>query len=85
MILLASSSQENLSRWEQAVCSLAPVFCSTNLDSIRGEFVRIKPQILLLDYNLPKLDGSNGISGLMKLNPDTKVIILNPPLSDEIE
>ena len=85
MILLASSSQENISRWEQAVGGLAPVFCATNLDSVRGELGRIKPPILLLDYDLLKLDGPNGISGLMKLNPGTKVIILSPPLSDEIE
>ena len=77
MILLASSSQDDLSRWEQGVRGLAPIFCSTNLDSVRGELVRIKPQILLLDHDLPKLDGPNGISGLMKLNPETKVIILS--------
>ncbi len=85
MILLASSSQDDLFRWEQGVRGLAPIFCSTNLDSVRGELVRIKPQILLLDQALPKLDGPSGISGLMKLNPETKVIILTPLLSDEIE
>ena len=85
MILLASSSQDDLFRWEQGVRGLAPIFCSTNLDSVRGELVRIKPQILLLDHDLPKLDGPNGISGLMKLNPETKVIILSQLLSDEIE
>ncbi len=85
MILLASSSQDDLFRWEQGVRGLAPIFCSTNLDSVRGELVRIKPQILLLDHDLPKLDAPNGISGLMKLNPETKVIILTQLLSDEIE
>ncbi|HVW64217.1 MAG TPA: response regulator transcription factor [Nitrosospira sp.] len=85
MILLASSSQDNLSRWEQGIRGLAPIFCSTNLDSLRGELVRIKPVILLLDLDLPKLDGPNGILGLMKLNPETRVIILSGALSDEIE
>lgn len=85
MILLASSSQDNLSRWEQGIRGLAPIFCSTNLDSVRGELVRIKPKILLLDLDLPKLDGPNGILGLMKLNPETRVIILSGTLSDEIE
>jgi DNA-binding NarL/FixJ family response regulator len=85
LILLASSSQDNLSLWEQGIRGLAPIFCSTNLDSVRGELVRIKPKILLLDLDLPKLDGPNGILGLMKLNPDTRVIILSGTLSDEIE
>ena len=85
MILLASSSQNDLFRWEQGVRGLAPIFCSTSLDSVRDELVRIKPQILLLEHDLPKLDAPNGISGLMKLNPETKVIILTQLLSDEIE
>lgn len=85
MILLASSSQDDLFRWEQGVRGLAPIFCSTNLDSVRNELVRIKPKILLLDHDLSKLDGPNGISGLMKLNPETKVIILSRVLSNEIE
>jgi DNA-binding NarL/FixJ family response regulator len=85
MILLASSSQENLSRWEPAVSDYAPVFYSTSLNSVKKELVRIRPQILLLDYHLPILVGSDSISSLIRLNPETKVILLTPPLSDEIE
>lgn len=64
---------------------LVPTFCATNLDSVRRELVRIKPQILLLDHDMPKLDGTKGVSGLMKLNPETRVIILSRLISDEIE
>jgi two-component system NarL family response regulator len=85
LILLASQFQDDLYRWEQGVRGIAPVFCSTNLDSLRDELVRLKPQILLLDHDLPKLDGPNGIAALMKLNPETKVIILSYPIADEIE
>lgn len=85
MILLASSSEEKLSQWEQAVSSCAPVFCSTNMDSVKQELVRIKPKILLLEYELPQLNGPDGISGLMKLNPEVRIIILTSLISDEIE
>lgn len=85
MILLASSSEKNLSRWEQAVSGRAPVFCSTDMDSVKQELVRIKPQILLLDYTLPRLNGPAGISGLMKLNPQTRMVILTSLISTEIE
>lgn len=64
---------------------LAPTFCSTNLDSVRRELVRIKPQILLLDHDMLKLGGTDGVLGLMKLNPETRVIILGRLISDEIE
>ena len=85
MILLASSSQDDLYCWERGVSALAPIFCSTNIGSLSDEMVRIKPKILLLDYDLPKLDGVGGIAALMKLNPDTKVVILSGPITDEIE
>lgn len=85
MILLASASQDDLHRWEQGVRDLFPVFCSTHLESLRSELVRLKPSILLLDHDLPQLNGPNGISALMKLNPETKVIILSYPISDEAE
>lgn len=85
MILLASSSEKKLSQWEQAVSSYAPVLCSTNMDSVKQELVRIKPKIFLLDYELPQLNGPDGISGLMKLNPEARIIILTSLISDEIE
>ncbi|MBA4143263.1 MAG: response regulator transcription factor [Nitrosospira sp.] len=85
MILLASSSEENLSLWEHAVNARAPVLCSTNLDSVRQELIRTKPQILLLDYDLPQLDGPGDISGLMRLSPETKIIIWASLISDEVE
>jgi two-component system NarL family response regulator len=85
LILLASSSPNDLYRWERGVRSLAPVFCSTKLDSVRDELVRVKPRILLLDHDLPKLDGPEGIAGLMKLNPETRFIVLSRTISDEIE
>jgi two-component system NarL family response regulator len=85
LILLASTSQDDLHRWEQGVRDLFPVFCSTHLESLRSELVRLKPSVLLLDHDLPQLNGPNGISALMKLNPETKVIILSYPISDEAE
>ncbi len=85
MILLASASQNDLYRWEQGMDGLGPVFCSTNLDSLRNELVRLKPAILLLDYDLPQLNGIEGILALTRLNPETKIVILSDPLSDEAE
>lgn len=85
MILLASPSQNTLSRWKQGVSGFfADVFCMDNLDLLRGGLVRTKPQILLLDYDLLGLD-SPMVADLMKLSPETKIVILSPPLSEETE
>jgi DNA-binding NarL/FixJ family response regulator len=85
LILLASPSQDTLSRWKQGVSGFfGDVFCMDNLDLLRDGLVRIKPQILLLDHDLLGLDSPMG-ADLMKLSPETKVVILSRPLSDETE
>ncbi|SEF79470.1 two component transcriptional regulator, LuxR family [Nitrosospira multiformis ATCC 25196] len=85
MILLASASQDDLYHWEHGVRTLSPIFCSTNLESLKIELARLKPSVLLLDYDLPQLNGPSGISALIKLHPEAKVIVLSHPLPDEAE
>jgi DNA-binding NarL/FixJ family response regulator len=85
LILLASSSQDDLSRWERDVDGLAPVTLSTDLAMLSDQLVRVKPQIILLDHHFPGLHGSEGIAALMRLSPETKFIILSRSVTDEIE
>ncbi len=74
-----------LRRWKQGVPGPAETICAENIDLLRDDLEEIKPQILLLDYELPGLNSSLGIAGLKKLSPETKTIIFCPPLSDETE
>lgn len=85
MILLASSSQDDLYRWERGIYGLAPVSFSTDLAMLCDQLTKIKPDILLLDNDLPGLDGSEGIALLMRLSLETKFIILSHVVTDEIE
>ncbi len=56
-----------------------------NLELLKNNLVRITPSILLLDYDLPQLGGTAGVAELMKLSPETRVIILSNPISAETE
>lgn len=85
MILLASSSEEAFVSWKRGVSDFAPVHCITKLDLLENELARVKPQILLLDHDLPGLDGPSVVSDLIKLSPETKIVILSGALSDEAE
>jgi DNA-binding NarL/FixJ family response regulator len=85
LILIASSSRDMLARWKQGVLSFTHISCMDSLDWLRDGLVRIKPQILLLDHDLPGLDSPMGIADLIKLSPETKIIILSRALSDETE
>jgi DNA-binding NarL/FixJ family response regulator len=63
----------------------AQVSCVDNLDALRDDLAQIKPSILLLDHDLPGLGGSKEVAGLMKLSPETRIIILSNVISDETE
>lgn len=85
MILIASSSPDALTCWKQGVNDFADKSCVGNLDTLRDDLVRIKPQILLLDHDLPGLDGTTEIGSLAKLSPETRIIVLSLELSDQAE
>jgi len=61
------------------------ISCVDSLELLRDGLVRIKPQVLLLDHDLPGLDSPVGIANLKKLSPETKIVILTHALSDETE
>jgi DNA-binding NarL/FixJ family response regulator len=85
LILLASSSQGIYARWKQGLRGFVQVSCVDNLDALRDDLARVYPSILLLDYDLPRLDGAEGVAGLMNLSPETRIIIFSNTLSDETE
>lgn len=85
LIILASSSRDRIARWKQGVLGATQIFCVESFDLLRDDLVRIKPQILLLDHDLPGLDSPAGIADLKKLSPDTRIVILSRALSDETE
>lgn len=57
----------------------------TRLDALKEELVRIKPEVLLLDLDLPDLNGTKSIAGLMKLHSATRIIALSGETSDDKE
>jgi DNA-binding NarL/FixJ family response regulator len=85
LILLASSNKKLLARWEQGLLGFSPIWLSTNCNQVKDKLVKNKPEVLLLDYDLPELDGADGIINLLKFNSDAKVVIFSPLLADEIE
>lgn len=85
MILIASSSPDMLARWEQGLHDFDVVLTARALDSLREGMVRTAPQMLLLDFHLPGLDGPKGVASLRKASPATKIVALTGVVSDDIE
>ncbi|MDH5552972.1 MAG: response regulator transcription factor [Nitrosomonas sp.] len=85
MILLASPNEKMIAHWQKGLFGFSPMFVSHSLDSAREQMVRTRPHVLLLDYDLLRLDGNHEVARLVKLNADTKIMVFIPVLSDEVE
>lgn len=81
-LMLAGSSNKPV-RWKNELRDYAQVLHVKNLHSLKTELVRAKPHVLLLDHDLPELEGASGIVGLRKLSPDTKIVVLIGSATDE--
>jgi DNA-binding NarL/FixJ family response regulator len=76
MILIASPSSELLRNWKQGLEGFSAATAVSDLNAALAEMARTKPEVLLLDLDLPDLDGAKGAARLMKLNAATKIIAL---------
>ena len=85
MFLIATASEETLARWKQGLEGFAPLWVVTDLDSLAEGMRRRKPQVLLLDLDLPGLDDMTIIAGLRKLNCATNIVALSGAIPDETE
>lgn len=83
-LILASPCQIKLSAWRRGLEGFACTAVN-ELDALQLDVVRIKPQILLLDFDLLGLDGSNGVASLKRLCAETKTVILSSALTEDME
>lgn len=85
MILIASAASDILASWERALDGFAGILAVRQFDSLKQGLARLSPRVLLLDLDLPGLDGPRGVAALRKANPTTKIIVLTKAVSDEEE
>ncbi|WP_256207806.1 response regulator transcription factor [Nitrosomonas sp. Nm166] len=85
LILLASANKEILSRWKQGLSNFSPIYFAHGFESLTEKLVKLKPEILLLDYELSGLKDQQSILRLINLKKDIKIVVLSPGLSEEME
>jgi two-component system NarL family response regulator len=85
VILIASSSAESLARWTLGLRGLGAVLAVSQLDALQQGLIRIGPRVLLLDMDLPGVNGAAGVASLRKRNPATGIVALSRTVSDETE
>jgi DNA-binding NarL/FixJ family response regulator len=85
-LILASPTKERIASWKLALDGFV---CTTSiiitLDMLNDDVERIKPKVLLLDFDLLDLDSSIGATSLKKLSAETKIIIMSNAISEDVE
>lgn len=90
-LILASESQSRLDAWNEGVSGfeVTPIIIDRllieRLDSLRNIITQVKPEVLLLDFELLGLNASNGSAGLRRLCTETKTIIMTGDISEDLE
>lgn len=85
-LILASSDQARPAFWKQGLNGfVSTTLIIDRLDALRDDVVRIKPAVLLLDFDLLKLNDLIGASNLNGLCAETKVIVLSGAISEDVE
>jgi two-component system NarL family response regulator len=85
MILIASAAPDVQGNWEQALEGVGGVLGVRQFDSLKQGLARLAPKVLLLDLELPGLDGARGVAAIRRASPATKVIAFSQVASDELE
>jgi DNA-binding NarL/FixJ family response regulator len=85
MILIASAASDRLASWEQALEGFGGILAVRQFDALKQGLARVTPQVLVLDLDLPGLDGPRGVVALRKANPTTKIIVLAAIVVDDTE
>ena len=85
MILLASCNKKVLLYWEQGLFGFSPIYCAHSFASLAEKLVKLKAEVLLLDYELPGLKNPQSIRELISLVKEIKIIVFSSELPDEVE
>jgi len=85
VILIASSATSTVERWEQALEGFAAVLAVRRFDALKETLSQLTPEVLLLDVDLPGLDGLRGVGALRMTDPLARIMVFSDSVSDEME
>jgi len=85
-LIIASPNRERILSWKQRLNGFVKTFVITDtLDILRDDVVQIKPQVLLLDIDLLKLNSLADDVDLKRLCTEAKVVVLSGAISEDME
>ena len=84
-LMLASGDKSKLGWWRKGLHGFINPHEVNDLSQLKGEISQLKPEMLLIDYELLGADMVSEVSSLKRLYPEIKMIVLTNSLSNEEE
>ena len=81
-LILASSCKDRLASWKEGLngfintSTIVGRLINNSLETLRDDVVRIKPEVLLLDFDLLGLNATKGVTSLRELCTEAKTIVM---------
>jgi len=76
-LLIASAVAGVRGRWAQAFRDFFAILEASERAGLEQGMAGSKPSVLLLDLDLPRLDGIGSVPAIQRLSPSTKIIVLS--------
>ncbi len=83
MYLIATAAPELFLRCQQGAGIGVALVAVSDWNALAESIQRIKPRILLLDFELPGLRGIDSVVQLREASPETKIVVLGDAVPDE--
>ncbi|OIR03160.1 transcriptional regulatory protein DegU [mine drainage metagenome] len=84
-LMFASACKASTARYKEELSGIARMFHVNSFELLKEDLVQIEPEMLLLDFDLPKLNGVRGVSELRRLCPKTNIVVFHDHATDEDE
>ena len=83
MVVIASNNTKLVNRWSRALQKRYQLYIVNQKSSLLRSIVDIRPRLLLLDAQLPRLRLIRELPDIQKLSPVTRILIVSPSPSNK--
>jgi DNA-binding NarL/FixJ family response regulator len=82
MVVIASNNPKLVNRWSRALQKRYQLYIVNQKSSLLRSIVDIRPRLLLLDAQLPRLRLIRELPNIQKLSPVTRILVVSASLSN---
>ena len=76
LVLIASTNRAAQNGWRKGLIGMCKTYCVASRSDLEKALLKLKPSVVLVDLNLPQLNGIKGMMAIQRLSSMTKILLL---------